>query len=401
MKILQLTTKVPYPPKDGGAAGIFVFSKVLQELGHSVAILAFNPPKHFISRLALSDLPPSLQIHMVEIDTKPSWYKALTNLIFKTIPYQVERFANQKFEGKLLELLVQFDPDVVQLEGVYLCPYIEKIRAHSKARIVLRAHNIEYMLWQNISENEPNLIKRVYLAIQAKRVKRFEVAQFSNVDGVTTVTQHDLSVVEMHHPITKMRAIPFGIEIKPKPNRVKYNTEAISFIGALDWMPNQEAMLWFIRSVWPLLQHNYPSLQFHIAGRNAPMHLKSLIEQQPGVIFHGEVNDSTEFLNQFSIIIVPLFAGSGIRVKIIEAMDHGLVVIASAKAVEGIPAISGQHLLIANTPEDFLNEITRVFGDTSLMDKLSANAMAFVRENFDILVIGSELIDFYNQISND
>jgi glycosyltransferase involved in cell wall biosynthesis len=401
MKILQLSTKVPYPPKDGGAAGIFIFSKTLVKLGHSVAILAFNPPKHFVSSGELNDLPEGICIHSVEIDTRPTFLKALKNLVVQSIPYQVERFVNEKYKQKLIEVLKQFQPDVVQLEGVYLCPYIPVIRNYSRASVVLRAHNIEFVLWQGIAANETNLLKKIYLKIQAKRIKKYEIKQLDRVDGITTVTPQDLLVIDSYHPKPPSKVIPFGIEPKDRAVSDKVNTEAISFIGALDWMPNQEAIVWFVHMVWPLVREKYPHLKFHIAGRNAPPSLKSTLEQQENVVFHGEVPDATLFLNQFSILVVPLFAGSGIRVKIIEAMEHKLAVIASAKAVDGIPAISGQHLLIANTADEFVKEISRLIENPVLITKISDNALNFVREKFDILAICSELTDFYTQIAND
>lgn len=401
MRILQLSTKVPYPPKDGGAVGMFIFSKTFEKLGHSVAILAFNPPKHFVNSNDLKGMPSGIQVHSVEINTHPSWYKALENLVFKNIPYQVERFDNKVFRNKLIEILNQFQPDVVQLEGIYLCPYISAIRKHSKATIVLREHNIEYVLWQNIAENEINLWKKIYLRVQAKRVKKYEVRQFSRVDGIITFTPQDLSIIKSYSSGTPSKVIPFGIESKNLSIPDTVNTAAISFIGALDWIPNQEAILWFIRLVWPLVREKYPDLKFHVAGRNAPLSLRSTLEKQKNVVFYGEVPDATQFLNQFSIVVVPLFAGSGIRVKIIEAMQHKLAVIASSKAVEGIPAMAGHHLLIANTAEEFLIEISRLIDNPDLIAQISTNALSFVREKFDILAICSALTDFYTQIAND
>lgn len=397
MKILQVCTKVPYPPKDGGAAGVFMFSKALAQLGHSIAILAVNPPKHYIPIDEIPVLPHGIVLSAVKVDTDINILKAFENLLFSKVPYQVERFVDKHFESQLLNNILKFDPEIVQLEGLYLCPYISLIRKHSKAKIVFRAHNVEHVLWENIARNQSHLFKRIYLNIQAARVKRYEIAQFANVDAVTSVTENDLFLIKTFNPEVNACVKPFGIEIddsRPLP----YNVKAVSFIGALDWMPNQEAIQWFTEIVWPKVVQRFPHLELHVAGRNAPTALALLLKSSLGVIYHGEVDNSRNFLDGFSLMVVPLFAGSGVRVKIIEAMERGMVVIASSKAVEGIPAIHEKHLLIADSADAFVNEIDKVISNPAFLSEISANAVKMVREKFDIRIIASDLVKFYNEI---
>lgn len=398
MRILQLATKVPYPPKDGGAAGIYIFSEVFAKLEHAVTLLAVNPPKHFISEETISKAPASIQIKAIPVNTNPVWHGALVNLLFQSYPYQIVRFINKDFETKLIELLRDQKPEIVQLEGIYMCPYIPVIRKYSNARIVLRAHNVEHILWKDIAVNEKNALKRIYLKIQADRLKKYELEQLSKVDGITTVTDYDLSVLASYCKPSQIKVIPFGLYPLPSEEAIPVNLNAIAFIGALDWMPNQEAIIWFLKEAWPKIFKKFPNLRFHLAGRNAPAHLISLAKQQEGVVFHGEVPDSKEFLSQFSIIIAPLFSGSGIRVKIIEAMQHGKVVIASAKAADGIPAIPGKHLIIADNADEFLTALTNLTEHPETISQISADATAFIQEKFNILAIGSDVIDFYKEL---
>jgi glycosyltransferase involved in cell wall biosynthesis len=400
MRILQLCTKVPYPPKDGGAAGIFVFTKAFSALGHIVDVLAVNPPKHFINKSEFTHLPKAIKIYPVEFDTSPHCYKALRNLLLTTMPYQVERFIHCNFTDHLIEILAISKPDIVQLEGIYLCPYIPLIRKHSHARIILRAHNIEHNLWYNIANNESNFLKRTYLKIQSSRLKKYEIEQLTKVNGVTTVTEYDFSILKTYQPKIDAKVIPFGVELENQSLTKDINLEALFFIGALDWMPNQEAIQWFIGSVWPRIYQQFKSLRFHIAGRNSPSWLSSYLQNQQGVVFYGEISDAQLFFNKFSIMVVPLFSGGGIRVKIIEAMQQGKVVIASSKAAEGIPVVSGQHLLLADTIDEFVNQISLLLSNVNLIKQISYNAKELIREKFNILAITSDLIDFFNNVEN-
>ena len=396
MKILQLCTKVPYPPKDGGAAGVFVFSKAFAQLGHTVKILAVNPPKHYIDEEQYENLPRNITIHPVNFDTAPVWYKALTNLIFSRLPYQIERFVNKGFANELTSILKQFDPDVVQIEGVYLCPYRPLIGQFSNARIILRAHNIETALWQDIAHNEPQVCKRLYLNIQVRRLMRYETVQMQLTDAVTTVTENDAQFVR--NISSKIRCIvaPFGTNLALSEPKNRQNLNNIFFLGALDWLPNQEAIQWFVTQVWPALYEEFPALRFHIAGRNAPWQLSQKLQNTPGVVWHGEISDSVAFINQFSIMVSPLFSGSGIRVKIIEAMQHNIVVIASTKAVEGIDVKHGIHLLLAEDANDYTLQLTRLFSEPGLLKQIAANARQLVCEKFDILAIANNVIGLYN-----
>jgi len=401
MKILQLCTKVPYPPMDGGAAGIYNFTKAFANSGHQVVVLAVNPPKHFINESVFKNLHEAIEIHAVKINTSPHWYGALWNIFFTSVPYFVERFINESYKKELIRQIRVSKPDIIQIEGIYLCPYITTIRKYSTAKIVLRSHNVEYLLWQNIAHNEHNLFKKVYLNLQASRLKKFEIKQLDQVDGVTTVTEHDLLVLRKHVPSMKAMVIPYAIEISTSPSQHNLNLKDLFFFGALDWIPNQEAITWFVKIVWPKIHKELPDMQLHIAGRNAPLQLINCLKTQPGIFFHGEISDAKLFTKQFTFAVVPLFSGSGIRVKIIEGMEQGKVVIASAKAISGIPAVDGEHLLLAESADEYLNHVKNLISNPNLVRKISGNAMQLVQERFNILAITTQLMNFYQDISEN
>jgi glycosyltransferase involved in cell wall biosynthesis len=398
MRILQLCTKVPYPPKDGGAAGVYFFSKAFSDLHCEIDILAVNPPKHHISESFFSEVPSSIHIHPVPFNTRPRADKALRNLFFSKMPYFVERFINPDYLKSLLGLLNTNQYDVIQIEGVYLCPYLDEIRKHTKAKVVLRAHNIEYALWQDIAVNEKIIFKRVYLRLQAKRLKKFEIARFSEVDGVTSVTPADCQVITSCCKNIKAMVAPFGIEPVQCPAPEEFNPHALFFLGALDWLPNIEAIQWFVLQIWPEIHRIYPEMRFHVAGRNPSPSLALMLSQRKGVEFYGEVANARSFMQPYSIMVVPLFSGSGIRVKIIEAMQLGKIVIASAKAVDGIPAVDGEHLFIAESLSDYASCIRKLISTPQLAATVSENASKFVNEQFNVRDIAANVLRFYDQI---
>jgi polysaccharide biosynthesis protein PslH len=400
VKILQLCTKVPFPPKDGGAAGVYSFSNAFCTLGHTVTILAVNPPKHFISSNNMGAIPEGLHIYTVPVDTTPHVFAALKNLMFSKIPYQVQRFIDKGYQRKLIELLSAHNPDIVQLESICLSPYIPVIRQYSKARIILRAHNIEHLLWKNIASQEKNIFKKRYFFTQTRRIKNYELDCLNRVNGITALTEGDMKYLSQWDSSLKMKLIPFGLPFIPDSSSFLPEGKTLLYIGALDWIPNQEAILWFLKQVWPLVIKKYPDCIFHIAGRNAPLSIVKLLQNTRGICFHGELDSTDVFFAQSNFMVVPLFSGSGMRVKIIEAMQKGKVVIASYKAIEGIPAVPGLHFLLANTIQEFVDSIGLVFSENFDPISFSNHAKILIKEKFNILALASELIDFYNELRN-
>lgn len=398
MKILQLCTKIPFPPKDGGAAGIYVFTRAFEAAGHIVDVLAVNPPKHLIHKQEYDHLPQNIRIHSIFIDTSPRLFPALRNILFSRKSYHVERFFHPDFASRLIALIQEVSPDIIQVEGIYLGDYLPLIRKYSKSKIVLREHNIEHLLWKEIASQEKNILKKFYLNIQVNRMRLFEYKQIKKADAVTFVTNEDMQVIMQNCPDVKTLVIPFGVTVHDRPEITRIDTDSIYFLGALDWIPNQEAILWFVTTVWPKLREKFPQMVFHIAGRNAPPALASGLSNVVGIQYHGEVPDAASFTAPFSITISPLFTGSGVRVKIIEAMEQGKVVIASAKAVIGIPVVPGEHLLIADNADDYIMQLEMLRLSPERTTEIGQNARQFIKDQYDIKTIASRLTELYNEL---
>jgi len=155
----------------------------------------------------------------------------------------------------------------------------------------------------------------------------------------------------------------------------------LSFIGSLDWMPNMEGVSWFLNKVWNVNQDKFSNVEFHIAGRNTPKSFLKKVEKN--FIIHGEVPDAKEFILSCQVMIVPLFSGSGMRVKILEAMARGRVVITTSLGLEGINARDKKEVLIANTVNDFIKKIKMCQNDPALMLKIGSAASRLIASKYD------------------
>lgn len=401
MKILQLCKKFPYPLKDGEVIAIHNLSKALDQLGCQITLLCMNTSKHYFDT---SQLPTALShyqsIHHVNVDNQLKIKDAFLNL-FTSDSYHISRFVSASFTEKLIHLLQENKYDVVQMETLYLAPYIPTIKKYSDALIAMRAHNVEHEIWERIAINTSFLPKRWYVSYLSGKLKRFEIQQLQNYDILIPITQKDLAKYESLGFNNQSVLMPIGIdESTYQADYSSYEKDlSISFIGSLDWMPNQEGLQWFINNAWTEILNSYPDLQLHIAGRNTPNWFRQLAQQNVKV--HGEVPDARAFINQHSIMIVPLLSGSGMRVKILEGMALGKIVLTTSIGLEGIPATHRENILIADTPAEFLSCIRFCYDNKSQLNEIGEKAKTFIRKEYENTALARKLIDVYKSSTHN
>ena len=397
MKILQLCRKFPYPLKDGESIAVTSLARAYRELGATLTLLSFNTIKHFCE---IDKLPTTFNhyetIHTVYLDNYPEPVGAFLNLFSKK-SYHISRFTTTEFSEALMEVLKNTSFDIIQLESVYFAPYLPMIKKLSTAKVVMRAHNVEFEIWERVAENTTFLPKKWYLKYLVYKLKRYEIAQLVNYDLLLAMTQKDLAYFQKLGYKNTSLVTPIGLPITDyQLSEITPQLPALSFIGSLDWVPNQEGLNWFLEKVWLNLRKQFPQLELHIAGRNTP---DSIFEKAGnGVIVHGEVPDARAFLLKYPISIVPLFSGSGMRVKILESMALGRVVITTQLGLEGIPAKHKQEVLIADTQDEFIKNIRWVIHKESKVLALRKAARNFIEKNYDNKYIAKNVLRAFNAL---
>jgi len=400
MNILQICNKPPFPPQDGGSIGMNNITNGLLDFNHKVKVIAVNPPKHFVN---INDLPPdyvsSTRLELVYMDTSVKLFAAFKNL-FTSQSYHIQRFISEEFDSRLISILKNETFDIVQIESIFLMSYMDTIRKYSKAKVILRSPNIEYLIWKRMTKTAINPLKKWYLSILTKRLKKFEFSQLNKADAVYTVTINDMDFYKSHGCKVPITFIPTGIDMTKKLdvdfNKVEF--PSIFHIGALDWLPNQEGIQWFLKNVWDRVHLAFPQLKFYIAGRNTPQWLFNI--NKPNVEVLGEIADAGEFISSKSIMLVPLMSGSGMRVKIIEGMMLGKAIISTTIGVEGIIYQSDGNILIANSPDEFFNAISRCVQNRSFCEEIGKKALLNAENNYDNNLLTKKLIRFFEEIMN-
>jgi polysaccharide biosynthesis protein PslH len=395
MKILLLTNKSPWPPRDGGASATMGMIDGLVTSGESVSVIAINTLKHFA---VLSEPVPSAVkgIKLVPLNTRINPVKLAVNFLFSSYPYSLKRFVSPSI-SKIISSELSDSYDLVQIEGLAMTAYLPEIRKKFQGKVVYRPHNVENRIWEMTAVGEPDRFKRKYFRILAERTAELERKIINSFDGIAAMSDSDLdwfSKVGMNIPSAVIPPVPYGLN----PGYSEGDPAKIFFLGALDWRPNKEGLIWFLKRVWPKVSSDFPFVEFHIAGRNPSKQLSKICRGK-NIVFHGEIASAAEFIRKAQVMVVPLFSGSGVRIRIIEAMSLGKSIVASPLAAEGLLYTEGRDLLLARDEKDFAETIGRLLTDSQLREACALNAVENARKNYDILAATESLKKFYNRLS--
>lgn len=399
MNILQLVNRVPYPLNDGGNLAVHFYTEGFLKAGVSLSMLAMNTTRHWVSTENLPGIFGRLNFFdTVKVDNRIRPLQALGNL-FSRQSYNVSRFVSKDFEQALVSLLRRKSFDIIQLEGLYLMPYIDVIRKFSKAKVVLRQHNAEFVIWERLANQEKNPFKKNYLRLLARRLKDFEAQSLNKADLILPISETDAAIFRRLGAARPMFIQSFGLDIDDLPF-VPNNNPPVSLyhIGAMDWLPNKEGLLFFISKVMPLIAERLPGIQLHLAGRNMPEDF--LKNPWPNVIVHGEVADATAFERDKSILVVPLLSGGGVRIKVFRAMAMGKAVVSTSVGIEGIDITNGREAIVADTPKEMAEKIIRLVNAPQHILALGQNARQLMEQHYNRVKMMEELLQVYQNLIN-
>ena len=397
MNILILANKLPFPPRDGGSIATLNMALGLHHAGNKLTCLAMNTTKH---PYPVEEIPEELQKNIrfigVYCNTSIRPIRLLINLLFSRSPYIAERFKIKAFKTALQTLLKEERFDIIQMEGPYLFHYLDQIRKESRARIALRAHNAEHLIWKRMALREKACLKRWYLGNLARRLHTYEMRVVNGVDYLVPISDPDKSYFSLLGANTPMLTIPTGLKLEEYPLTEIPADPSLFYIGALDWMPNQEGLRWFIDHVFDLLLDEMPDIRLHVAGRNAEdSFLKKL--DHPNITYHGEVENARSFMKAYRIMIAPLFSGSGIRIKILEAMALGRPVVTTSTGIEGIPAENLRTVLVGDDPQSYHDLLLELLKDPKESALGVAEARKLISREFDTFKLSKRLSQFYKE----
>jgi len=400
MKVLQLTNKPPVPAVDGGCLAMRQITTCLLEAGVEVKVVSIATNKHpIVSSEEFNWYIEKTRFESSFIDTEITTIKAITSLLKRT-SLQADRFFSKKMVQKLETLLAQEKFDVVILESIFVGGYIETIRKHSQARILLRAHNIEYLIWERLSKQEKNPVKKMAYRYLANSLKRFELALFKKIDGYMPITKMDDLFFKKQFPTLSSKVIPFGIDLSVyqyNNHKIKEDKISLFHIGSMNWQPNIEGMMWFLENVWNKVAEKHPNLTLVLAGKGNKVVFGN--KNFKNVQIFDFVEDAQQFINEHDIMIVPLLSGSGMRIKIMEGLALGKPIITTTIGAEGIEITDKENIFIADTPEAMIETIDFCVNNVEKCTEIGKNAQKLIENKYAQETISKTLITFLKSLT--
>ncbi|OUV76204.1 MAG: hypothetical protein CBC83_00910 [Flavobacteriales bacterium TMED123] len=392
MRILQICSKPPYPEKDGYALAVNHMSKAIIAKGHLVKVIAISTPKHHAKDVPQEYLAKT-EFENLFIDTSVRLIPAFLNL-FSSIPYNTKRFYSDEFTNRLKQIIDKNHFDIILFEGLFVCPYLDVIKENSNAKLVLRSHNVESDIWKGIANQERNLIKKLYLNLLQKRLLNYEKSIVSKMDAIVCISYNDASWMQTHTD-KSISVIPFAINTLNQEVGIE-NKNTIFHIGSMDWQANIDGINWFLSEVFPLIKKKKEKVILHLAGSKMPNYFNNLSNEN--IIIDGEVENAKTFMKKHNLMIVPLLNGSGIRIKILEAMAMGKTIISTSIGASGIHYKDKKNILIADIGVQFANQIIWCLENPLESKKIGENAQLNIRVHYDSEKIAKQLDSVLNKL---
>lgn len=373
MNILVLSPFVPYPLDQGGKIRTF---NIIRNLARSHAItlatladdgLTVNagPLEEYCEELVVVDRPARL------------WPDRIA-FFSGSDPYNVIRYHSAELRRKLAELRERKRFDLVLVEFSMMWQYADLFPG---VPVVLDAHNIEADIITQIGQGQSSRFWKFFYGLEERRLRRCEQQAWQECALCCTVSDRERTMISVFvGNDAKVLMIPNGVDLERFAFRPKRATgKDILFLCGMDYLPNLDSASYFLEEIFPLVRKIVLGVRLNIVGRELWKIGDSAGE---GAVLHENVPDVLPWLAGADLLVVPLRHGAGTRIKIMEAMAAGVPVVTTSKGCEGIAVANGEHLLIADTPEEFAAAVGMLLGDRTLADRLRGNARRLVEMRY-------------------
>lgn len=379
-RLLWIKTSPLHPLTRGGDLRTYHLLKWLN-CWHEVTFcgMTADPAQESAAKLAGEYCRQSTWVSEAKVSQSPNRFRflagALLNLV-SPLPYAVDRFRSRKWQGQIQRLLEERDYDAVVCDFIFPAASLPWDLKSPKDRWVVFQHNVESLIWKRRSD-EAGTLMRPYLTAQWRRMEAFEKRMCERFDAVLTVSDEDSRLSRELYGLRNVAgAVPTGVDLDyftAVPRNLP-PTPTVVFVGSMDWYANVDAVLHFVRDIWPRVRKEYPDAVFKVVGRNPPEHIRALAASGQGIEVTGTVPDVRPFMREAHAMVVPLRIGGGTRLKVFEAMAAGIPIVSTSIGAEGLQAEDGRHLLLADDPASFAAGLTQLLGNPESAEQMGGRA---------------------------
>jgi len=388
-RIIMLTTRLPYPPREGHQLRAWHLLRALAG-AHEVTLLSAlrrddAPDRCAPLRAIVSD------VEMFPISAEQSrgaWLRAGAAGLIGRRPFVVEKYFSAAMAGRLAELAPA--ADLLHVDMLPLMAVADSV-AHGLP-VILDAHNVEHLLLQQRAAVEPHWLRRAALRTQVAKLRRFERDACRRADRILACSPDDAAHLSQLAPDTPVCVVPNGVDVDavhPAPATVA-SAARLLFVGQMGWFPNRDGMQWFLDEIFPRILAARPDVMLDVVGKNEGLRVGAAVRES--TVLRGFVDDLGAAAAAAAVYVVPLRSGSGTRLKVLEAMAYGKAIVTTPIGAEGIELQHGSEALFAGDAAGFADAVLALLADPARAARLGAAARARAQAQYDWRPIGRRLL---------
>lgn len=394
MKVLWISPKLPYPPESGDKLRQF---NLIRQLSSTVDInlVAFTLTQQE------EEQAEYMKQYCGKVRTffspNLSYAQRIRSILTTSNPYYVSRYQDSAVSSYIRGEMETFRPDLVQIEHTYMAEYMRKIPPHLKRPSILTKHNIDADLALQSYRLADSLIRKVFWWLEWKKMAVYEPYVDNLFSAIVVMSEVDKTeILRRKEAPSAVHVVENGVDTVTLQPLAPVNEPVMLFIGALDYLPNQDAANYICRDIFPLVKKSFQNAKVLLVGRKPSHEILSLASE--AIEVWGNVPEVEPFYRRASIAVVPLRAGSGSRLKILEAMALGRPVVSTTKGAEGLEISPGKDFLAADDPEAFAESVKMLFTNSDLYQHISFHARKTVEEKYDWSEAALKMSEIYGRL---
>lgn len=393
MRILFLTQIIPYPPNAGPRVKTWHVLRYLHERGHDVTLASYvrDEERPYVTKLnEVCTAVHTIPITRSRVADVGYWLQSHLS----GRPFLIERDDLAGMRHLVQRLLAEQEFDVVHADQLTMTQFAldaKKGDGQKRPFIIFDAHNATWSIWERMRQNAPWFLKPVY-QLEENRIKRYEGMLVEEFDHTMVVIDPDrdllLAGVENQDRAALngcISSIPIAVDAEVlQPITRQPGSRNILTLGTLSYPPNADGIRWFLQEVFPLVQQQVPGVTLTVIGKNPPADFVQQAEQSGGAIeVTGYVDDLTPYMAAAALMVVPVRAGSGMRVRLLEAFARAMPTVTTTIGLEGINAEADKEILLADDPQSFAAATVQLLNNPELQEKLARNGRHLAEARYD------------------
>lgn len=406
MKILFLTNLLPYPLDNGGKIKTYNTLSSLSEAGHEIDLICFTEEKNIrkdyeIEMKQLCRNVEQIYLKLTTAENMSYMMKLAMKSLFSSYSFGLYKYQSKEMKQKLEQVCRDNDYEYIYFDHLQLCVYKDYLKkVLPNAKMILDEHNCEALIMSRNANETSNKFKKVFLQIESKKLGKFESRMLDEMDINIVLSEEDYQELKRQHKGDfKHVIIPIGVQDRGIKKHIEKEKDILNllFIGTLTWEPNNQGLVWFLKNVMPLLEKG--KFKFYIVGKNPSMEVCELVKQYDNITVTGYVESVDEYYEKCDCMVVPLFIGSGQRVKLIESFSKGMPSISTKIGAEGLDIKDHENILIANTAEEFKEAINEM-NSCSVRTTLSNKARECYEDNYSPKAVSKKINNVIEQLED-